>query len=579
MSAAALSAIERLWRHGVAASRAARRLAAEAGHIDPDRVAALSLVHQLGAWALAAVDGDRLARWMAISDRQERRSWERRWLDGEELATLGRTLAERWSAAPGLADAVWLHADWGLTLVDGESEATAAEVAIVQRAYAWAERSPWSLFEPSRLHSRPSEPWSKIVAAETQARTTEPFIPDDFRIHEDRILRGLFRMSQNLAQTRRAYDEDHCLAQAVAKHDPLEPLTSWAAQAAAAWAERPGVARARIAVETGGAEIRAAVGGGEDAGLDPTTRTADWSDRGRRLARLELTMSGESCEDENTIDPRAAAEPWAKWAALAIDRHKLNRRLETALRALRDRVEARMATAPGVSGGLDSLGEFSAGAGHELNNPFAVILGRAQLLRRVHRDRDSETSLSAIVTQVQRAHRIIRDLMYVARPPLLRPRRCRPDEILRDAVRDLEPEAERRGLGLSARVETASTRMWADPDALKHLADLFLRNAFEAVETGGMVQVQGSSDADRVRWVFSDDGHGIALGDWPKLIDPFYCGRDAGRGLGLGLPRAARIVAQTGGEWRWSSIPGGGTRVQIEMPAMPATEGEPALPS
>ena len=50
------------------------------------------------------------------------------------------------------------------------------------------------------------------------------------------------------------------------------------------------------------------------------------------------------------------------------------------------------------------------------------------------------------------------------------------------------------------------------------------------------------------------------------LFDPFYCGRQAGRGLGLGLPRAARIVDQAGGRLRWSSNPGHGSVFQVHLP-------------
>ncbi|MCA9048009.1 MAG: hypothetical protein KDA89_04740, partial [Planctomycetaceae bacterium] len=35
---------------------------------------------------------------------------------------------------------------------------------------------------------------------------------------------------------------------------------------------------------------------------------------------------------------------------------------------------------------LDSLGEFAAGAGHEINNPVAAISGRAQMLLRDETD-------------------------------------------------------------------------------------------------------------------------------------------------------------------------------------------------
>ena len=59
-------------------------------------------------------------------------------------------------------------------------------------------------------------------------------------------------------------------------------------------------------------------------------------------------------------------------------------------------------------------------------------------------------SLRAILTQAQRAHRILRDLMYVARPPEPRPRFCQPEEIVRNCLRDLRDGADERGVRLVA---------------------------------------------------------------------------------------------------------------------------------
>ena len=130
---------------------------------------------------------------------------------------------------------------------------------------------------------------------------------------------------------------------------------------------------------------------------------------------------------------------------------------------------------------LDALAEFAAGAGHELNNPLAVIVGRAQLLlAREEDDPDAIRSLRAIIAQAQRAARILRDLMYVARPPEPRPRPCQPEEIVRACLRDLQGEAEARGVRIVAESREPGLRVWADPEPLRQIADILARNALEA---------------------------------------------------------------------------------------------------
>ncbi len=201
-----------------------------------------------------------------------------------------------------------------------------------------------------------------------------------------------------------------------------------------------------------------------------------------------------------------------------------------------------------------------------MNNPLAVIVGRAQLLLVHETDPKSMRSLRAILNQAQRAHRILRDLMYVARPPEPRPRFCQPDEILRASLRDARPDAEDREVRLAADSFEHAQRVWADPDALRHLADMLIRNAMEASPKGGQVRVSTSGDASSLRWTIHDNGRGINPVEASHLFDPFYCGRQAGRGLGMGLPRASRFVSQSGGEIRWQSTPGQGSTFHVQLP-------------
>src|SRR5690606_20308915 len=70
---------------------------------------------------------------------------------------------------------------------------------------------------------------------------------------------------------------------------------------------------------------------------------------------------------------------------------------------------------------LEALAEFAAGAGHEMNNPLAVIAGRAQLLLKDETDAQKRRELAVIHAQAMRVHEMIADLMLFARPP--QPRR------------------------------------------------------------------------------------------------------------------------------------------------------------
>lgn len=222
---------------------------------------------------------------------------------------------------------------------------------------------------------------------------------------------------------------------------------------------------------------------------------------------------------------------------------------------------------------FESLAEFAAGAGHELNNPLAVIQGRAQLLLARAQDDQTRSSLKAIVEQTLRAHRMLRDLIFIARPGEPRPRLFRPAESLRAIVREFKADTARRNLQVQLRLapEIASLELEnLDPDAFRHLATSLFRNAIEASTDGGAVIVSLKLDAHVLALHVEDQGRGFDSKEARHLFDPFYCGRRAGRGLGLGLPRVARIVAQMNGKIRFRSQPGQGTVFEVIMPVTPA---------
>jgi signal transduction histidine kinase len=199
-----------------------------------------------------------------------------------------------------------------------------------------------------------------------------------------------------------------------------------------------------------------------------------------------------------------------------------------------------------------------------------LLLARAE-------DPEVERSLRIILGQAQRAHRILRDLMFVARPPAPRPRTCKPLEVLQSSLVEFERECAARGVRLLSDLDDSSPIAWADPESLRHLAEILLRNALQATPPGGRIHVRTSHEDDQFVWTFSDSGKGISPEEADHLFDPFFCGRQAGRGLGLGLPRAAKMLELAGGTLRWSSAPGQETIFRVHLPLTPPPEPEAEL--
>jgi signal transduction histidine kinase len=218
---------------------------------------------------------------------------------------------------------------------------------------------------------------------------------------------------------------------------------------------------------------------------------------------------------------------------------------------------------------LESLKELAYGAGHEINNPLANISARAQTLLPAERDPDRRRMLAAIHTQAVRAHEMIADMMLFARPP--RPKFASVDlvELLGGLVSELTPQAAQQQSELLFEAPASPVTVWADPTQIAVAVRALCGNALEALVTGGWVAIalaKSTPTHDTAQITVSDNGPGISIEGRPHIFDPFYSGREAGRGLGFGLSKCWRIVTMHGGSVAVESAPGAGARFTITLP-------------
>ncbi len=209
---------------------------------------------------------------------------------------------------------------------------------------------------------------------------------------------------------------------------------------------------------------------------------------------------------------------------------------------------------------LDAMAEFAAGAGHEINNPLAVIAGRAQLFLQDEADPERRRALALINTQAKRVYEMIADMRLFARPP--QPELAPVDlgALMGRLVEEAAPAAAERSIRLRWEGAARQGEVIVTADATQLLVALraLCRNAMEAIGHNGEIEFTLAADDAAVRIGVRDDGPGIAPEIRPQIFNPFFSARQAGRGLGLGLSKCWRIVADNhGGRIEVDSSPGG----------------------
>ncbi len=263
---------------------------------------------------------------------------------------------------------------------------------------------------------------------------------------------------------------------------------------------------------------------------------------------------------------------------------------------------------------LEALAEFAAGAGHEINNPLGVIIGRAQLLLRGESDPARRRDLALIAAQAERIHEMIAGLMLFARPPQPQWEPMVAQHVLAEVVREMQPRAALRDIRLESDVPDEPLRLVADRAQLGVALRELIDNALQALGEQGHVSVQlrraaalppghpvpaaaagpaappsrspdaaprgpgGDGSEEWIVFTVRDDGPGIAPDVLKHAFDPFYSGYAAGRGLGVGLCQVWAIARLHGGVVALDSSPGRGTQSALYVPMQPQGVARDAAP-
>jgi signal transduction histidine kinase len=223
---------------------------------------------------------------------------------------------------------------------------------------------------------------------------------------------------------------------------------------------------------------------------------------------------------------------------------------------------------------LSALVEFAAGAGHEINNPLAVISGQAQYLLNHEAEPAKQRALQTIISQCQRIHQTLNEMMQFARPSPPQKQALNVLDAVQEVRDSLTDLAAQRRVQVSSDLVVPPIYLQADGRQVKTALRCLLRNAIEAAPPDGWAGIRlETAVPDCLEIVVEDNGPGPPLGQREHLFDPFYSGRQAGRGKGLGLSIAWRLARQNGGEVRYEELSNGPTRFVLSLPRTESSNG------
>jgi PAS domain S-box-containing protein len=223
---------------------------------------------------------------------------------------------------------------------------------------------------------------------------------------------------------------------------------------------------------------------------------------------------------------------------------------------------------------LSSLGEMASGIAHEINNPLAVIKGKAyHMLKRLEAGEVNVESLIKELTKIEqnslRIVKIIKGLRTFSRQGEGDPFQWVPfRNVFEDVIELCNERFKHQGVMLKLSGDVESNILCQETQIAQVLLNL-INNAYDAVfkmpEAWVKVHVETTDVSTKIS--VTDSGNGISDEIAQKIMQPFFTTKEIGVGTGLGLSISKGIVEMHGGKF-YLDRECENTRFVIELPLM-----------
>ena len=215
---------------------------------------------------------------------------------------------------------------------------------------------------------------------------------------------------------------------------------------------------------------------------------------------------------------------------------------------------------------LASLGKLAGGIAHELNNPLDGVLRYVNLsLGHLHEDDVIYGYLQEVKHGLNRMVTIVKSLLACSRNDLPPMRKISLNDAVDEVVSSLSSDIFHKNItikkdlaaGLAAIIDMGIERIISN----------LLRNAIDAVEDGGRIEIRTAHSGPVFILEVQDFGSGIARDTLEHIFEPFYTTKEIDKGCGLGLTIVSEIVKAYNGKIDVETTYGNGTTFRVTMPA------------
>ena len=207
---------------------------------------------------------------------------------------------------------------------------------------------------------------------------------------------------------------------------------------------------------------------------------------------------------------------------------------------------------------------------HEIGNPLNSLYLNLQLLEHDLKDVgnfDREEALETVACcrgEVERLDNLIRQFLNAVRPAQMNFQSVDLRELLLDTLKFMRHELEQRSLTVRCDFPEVWPIIQGDAEQLKQAFYNIIKNAAQAMNSGGELVISGSVADDTVKLGFADSGKGANVRELSMMFEPFASFKKGGNGLGMMI--IERVVRAHGAVLLLDTAPEQGMTLTISFP-------------
>jgi two-component system sensor kinase FixL len=214
---------------------------------------------------------------------------------------------------------------------------------------------------------------------------------------------------------------------------------------------------------------------------------------------------------------------------------------------------------------LAAVGNTVAHIAHEIKNPLLIIGGFArQLLKAPAFDDPARRKLSIMAEEVSHLEEMVAEMRdFVHRPPTQK----RPGQIsavVDEALELFQDTFKEHHIKVRRVEETPLPAITFDPQQVHQVLINLLKNAIEAMPTGGEITITSRVKGNNLEISVADTGVGMPPEVAGNIFQPYFTTKEKGTGLGLAI--CQNIIAEHGGCLLADSAPDRGATFTIQLP-------------